>query len=637
MCGIAGFIGEASGPFLTSLRERALALMECRGPDGCGAAVLAGSGFADAGVGDVSGGRTIMLVHRRLAVLDRTNAGAQPMYSDDGRFALTYNGEVYNFGSLRAMMGHGSPSYRGTSDSEVVLRWLADGRGANAFTGMFALAIADARSGRLTLLRDAYGIKPLFVARTRFGVAFASDPRVLLGLDGVGGQVDEIRVTEFLRYGAVSSSSTRTAYRDIEQLLPGTGLHIDLATGGVEEFRWLEPSSTRPYSGSFKQAAQAIRESFVESVRLHLKSDVRVGCALSGGIDSSAIACTMRLILGNAAHIHAVSHIANEATYSEEKWIDVAAAAAKAIVHKVRPEPGELPRDLDDLIRAQGEPIAGTSLYAQYRVFAAAQSAGLTVMLDGQGADELLAGYSYYRVYLARERLSKGDWMSAWRALRGGNARRVLPPLVVPMLAARTFLPVRLADRLGSVVGRPALPDWIRLHEADKYYREQERHRFNRTVGLQAALQDTMITSLQGLLRFEDRNSMRFSIESRVPFLERNLVELIQSMPAEYLIGPQGQTKYVFREAMRGIVPDAILDRTDKVGFENDEARWLLACRTWADEVIAASDAGSPIVDARRLHVAWQAFVERPTAPAARRLWATLLFLRWRQLTPPTT
>jgi asparagine synthase (glutamine-hydrolysing) len=416
------------------------------------------------------------------------------------------------------------------------------------------------------------------------------------------------------------------------QLPPGGGIHVELASGSVEEFRWLDRPHSDPYRGSFAEATQEVRETFIESVRLHLKSDVRVGCALSGGIDSSAIACTMRLLLGKSGHIHAVSHIAHESAYSEERWIDLAASAANAVVHKVRPQPSDLPGDIDDLVRSQGEPISGTSLYAQYRVFAKAREAGLTVMLDGQGADELLAGYPYFKAYLARERLAEGAWVDAWRTLEGGNARGGFPPLGMPMLTARTFLPVRLSDQLGAAVGRPALPPWICLQDSDGYYREQERHRRARALGLHAALQDSMQTSLQGLLRYEDRNSMRFSIESRVPFLERKLVALLHRMPPAFLIGPSGQTKYVFREAMRGVVPNAILDRTDKVGFENDEARWLFECRPWVEVVLASAEIAAPLVDPLLLRGAWRSFVAKPTTPAARRLWATLLFLRWRQL-----
>ncbi len=632
MCGIAGIVGTWDRADLTAFRDRALSLMECRGPDGWGAMAVRNGACIDVSHGAVPADTRVLFVHRRLAVLDPSSAGAQPMIDHNGAAAMTYNGEVYNYDALRAQLAHPATSYRGSSDSEVVLRWLASGNDASAFTGMFALAWVDVTRGTVSLVRDAFGIKPLFIARAGNAVAFASDPRVLLNLPSVATSVDHVRLGEFLRYAAVTSSGARTAFASVEQLPPGGCLRIDVATGRAEQSQWnLAPAVSR-FTGSFAQATAQVREAFIESTRLHLKSDVRVGCALSGGIDSSAVACTMRLLLGSSGEIHAVSHIASEAGYSEERWIDLAAQAARATVHKVHPLPEDLPADLDDLILSQGEPIAGTSLYAQYRVFAKARAVGLTVMLDGQGADELLAGYTYYRAYLARERISEGRLRAAWQVLRGADARGVLKALGVPMLTARTYLPTRIADSLGGFTGRPALPAWVRLLHRSEYYSVQDRHRKRRGASLQAALRDSMETSLQGLLRYEDRNSMRFSIESRVPFLERDLVALLQSMPSEFLIGPSGQTKYVFREAMRGIVPDAILDRRDKVGFENDEARWLLACRAWASEVVQRAESRTGTVDGARLKGAWQQFLSQPRAALARRLWATLLYLRWTEL-----
>lgn len=632
MCGIAGLIGSWEDAVARSFRDRALATMECRGPDGFGAVELRGGRFVEASVGPLKGGSTILLVHRRLAIIDRSPAGAQPMLDAEAQLALTYNGEVYNFEALRAELQSGGIAFKGASDSEAVLHWLRAGRSPADFTGMFALALADARMGRLTLVRDAFGIKPLFFVRAAAGIAFASDIRVLLSLPGGSLDADSVRIAEYLRYGAVTSSSTRTSFESIEQLLPGSILAVTLDNLLPRVDTWYRPNTRRPFRGDFGAATRMVREAFIESVRLHLKSDVQVGCALSGGIDSSAVACTMRLLLGEAGRIHAVSHVASESNLSEEKWIDMAAAAAGAKVHKVRPTPADLPRDLDDLIASQGEPIAGTSLYAQYRVFAEAHAQGLTVMLDGQGADELFAGYTYYRAYRVRELLSSGDWAAAARLLRAPASRTVHSAFGVPMLVARTFLPVTLGDRLGALVGRTAVAPWVKLPAARLYYQEQERHRKARIAGLSAALSDSRATSLQGLLRYEDRNSMRFSIESRVPFLERDFVAVVESLPPEFLIGPDGRSKFVFREAMRGIVPDAILDRTDKIGFENDESRWLLACGGWVTTVLAGAPSHDAAIDVQLLRRGWQRFLAKPSAPVARRLWASLLYLRWRQL-----
>lgn len=628
MCGVAGVIGRWDALDATRFRDSASELMRMRGPDSAGAAALVNGRFVDASSGVVPMDSSVLLVHRRLAVLDVSDAGAQPMLAGDGTAALCYNGEIYNYEELALRLGR--REWKGQSDTEVLLEWMRARRPIDDLVGMFAFAFVDASRDEALLVRDEYGVKPLFIARLGSALAFASDVRVLLTLPGLPRRPTMSRLVEYLQGGAVSTKGPETAFEGIELLMPGECMRLQMGRREVSKERWA-PMQTAVFRGTFFDAKEAVREALVRSVRLHLKSDVQVGAALSGGLDSSAIVCAAHGILGDDASIQAVSHIADAAAYSEESWIDIAAQASGSVVHKVWPRPEEFPADVDDLILSQGEPIASTSVYAQYRVFKAARAAGVTVMLDGQGADELLAGYAHYRAPWLSECLRTGRWRQAHATLAGDYAVGRASASNTIMLLARDYLPAWARRSSASLVGRPALPEWVRIG-AGSASRSASSVSRARREGLRSALEHSIATSLQGLLRYEDRNSMRFSIESRVPFLGRDLARLLRSMPAAYLYGPRGESKYVLREAVRGMVPDALVDRRDKIGFENDEVRWLRASAEWAREVVASADAARHGYDSSKLSRALEAVISGRQPALARRVWASLFALRWQQL-----
>jgi asparagine synthase (glutamine-hydrolysing) len=620
MCGIAGVVGRWDGADLQKFRDAAYRIMARRGPNDHGAVVLQQGRLSLAEGGDLPPEADALLVHTRLSILDLTKAGAQPMMDSDGRHALVFNGEIYNYEALRAQLQLSADSLRGSSDTEVLLHWLRS-KGATdlySLVGMFAFAFLDANRGTVLLARDGYGIKPLFVARRGKSVAFASDLRVLLELPGVSRRVETTALLEGLRYGGAPLPARQTVFQDLQALLPGEVALIDAAKPNELIWkRWYRPSERSTYAKTFEEAAKEVRNSFLESVAHHLKSDVRVGCALSGGIDSSAIVMAMRHILGARAEIHTVSHIASSSAKSEEKWVDVVNAAAQAIPHKVHPTAEEMMADLDELIATQSEPFGTTSIYAQFRVFREAKEQGLTVMLDGQGADELLGGYSFFLSYYLIELLRQGRVRAAKAILLSKHLAAKTSVRDQILLMVRQYLPVSLSDRLGALVGVPGMPPWVHVpKDTGDYLRRRTEALRRRRRGLKHGLVDAVESQLVGLLRYEDRNSMHFSIESRVPFLSNRFGDLVLSMPPHFIIGPNGQSKYVFREAMRGLVPDRILDRMDKIGFENEEAVWLQTARPWAEAVLQRSRGRCGLMDHERLQAAWQGFLSGRTAGA---------------------
>jgi asparagine synthase (glutamine-hydrolysing) len=399
--------------------------------------------------------------------------------------------------------------------------------------------------------------------------------------------VNSERLYAYLRFG-LTDHGGETLFAEVRQVPPGHYLRVPLeAPDRTELVRYWRLVPEEGGDLSFKEAAEKLRELFLESVRLHLRSDVPLGFTLSGGIDSSAIVCAARH-LEPRLELHAFSFVAEDEAVSEERYVDQVGEACGVRVHKVRISPEELARDLDSLVRVQGEPFGSTSIYAQHRVFRRAREEGTKVMLDGQGADELLAGYVSYGAARVASLLASGRPLEALSFLlrlsrlpgREGTWKRVLGRLLSPALQP-------LARRLG---GEALLPPWLNASwfaERGVAPSPPSRLLGPRKDHLRQELLETLTeTSLHMLLRYEDRNSMAHSIESRVPFLTPALARFVLGLPEGYILAPDGTSKAVFREAMRGLVPEGVPGRKDKIGFATPELRWLRALGPWVEALL---------------------------------------------------
>jgi asparagine synthase (glutamine-hydrolysing) len=363
-----------------------------------------------------------------------------------------------------------------------------------------------------------------------------------------------------------------------------------------------------------------------------LRSDVPVGAALSGGIDSSAIVTAMRIVEPKA-DVHTFTFVADDPVIDEERYADLAAARANATVRKVRLEPGDLAADVDRLVAAQDEPFGSTSIYAQYRVFRLAAEHGIKVMLDGQGADELLAGYHGYFDARVGSLIGRGKLLKAYTfATRASRRPGVGGRTALLARGIRRLLPPGVQTRGKALLGRPAMPTWLNgeWFAARGVETPVEPRTSRRTEQLRERLYRTLTeTSLPMLLRYEDRNSMAWSIESRVPFLTPALAEFMLSLPEEHTISRDGVTKHVFREAMRGIVPDEILDRRDKVGFATPEKRWLQELRPWLSDVLNPERIRRvPALNATAIAQEWRRVLDG-TRPFDWRVWRWVNLIRW--------
>ncbi len=565
MCGIAGGWWRDHAQAAQSI-PMALRAMHHRGPDDNGSDLIP------------FGAATLGLAQSRLSIIDLSSAGHQPMHTRDGRWIIVFNGEIYNYRELRDQLKAVGHSFTSDSDTEVLLAaWAQWGVAClTQLVGMFAFAVLDRQTHSLTCVRDAFGIKPFFYSNGDEGFRFASEIPALLALLPGKPSLNMQRIYDYLVHGDYDSSAD-TFYQGIHHLPPAHWFSVDLQTGKASEPKqWWAPSVTERPGWRFDDAVEQVREQFLTNIRLHLRSDVRVGAALSGGIDSSAVVCAMRYVEPDMP-IHTFSYIAAGSDVNEEYWVDRVNAHVGAIPHKVTVSAEELARDLDDMIRTQGEPFGSTSIYAQYRVYQLAQEAGVTVTLDGQGADEMLAGYIGYPGQRLRSLLETGQLGAACQFWNNWSKWPGRSRTLAAKYLASELTDGKLYSFLRKLDGKHNVPDWINVEALLQQGVVLEKPRLRPAAGHKGRrVMDELALSLSRrglshLLRHGDRNSMRFSVESRVPFLTLDMVNLLLSMPEHFLISQNGETKNVFRAAMRGIVPDDVLNRKDKIGFATPE------------------------------------------------------------------
>lgn len=593
MCGIFGWIRPAPLEIDWERATAALATIRHRGPDDEG--YLA----CDAPTGAVTalGGpdshpdlrlpaarsfrapANVALGHRRLSIIDLSPNGHQPMNLADGRLWLAFNGEIYNYLELRTELEALAHRFRTTSDSEVLLTACAQWGPAalERLSGMFAFAILDTGRRELFLARDCFGIKPLYFTTRGGGFAFASEIKALMALPGMARTADPQETFQYLRFGERHGGGP-TVFAGIESLPAAHYLVVSLIDGRIlRRTRYWDPARVERRPMAFADAVAGTRALFEDSVRLHMRSDVPVGACLSGGLDSSALVLAMRRLAGRGQALHTFSFISEDPRFSEERWIDMIDGVTR---HKTTPRSADFAADLDSLFAAQELPFMSLSVYAQLRVFRLAAEHGIKVMIDGQGSDEIFAGYSSLIGARITALLARGQVSAALRLMRSlpntvaSMRLRALGTAIGRLLPGALQLPlVRLAD--GGVY-----PPWL---DRDWFEHRGVRPRIRLHGRGRDALHEELVLGIEHLtlpqlLRYEDSNSMHHSIESRVPYCDRRLAEFALSLPDEYLISPAGTGKHVFREAVRGLVPEPIIGR-EKFGFPAPDRKWLREVR----------------------------------------------------------
>ena len=532
----------------------------------------------------------VAMGHRRLSIIDVSAGGHQPMCSADRRHWIIYNGEIYNYPELREELKAVGHVFRTASDTEVILaayeRWGASC--PHRLNGMFSFVLYDRAREKLVAARDRFGVKPLYYWISPSGlIAFSSEIKQFAVLPGWRARMNGQRAYDFLNWALIDHTD-ETLFEGVFQLPAGSMLEIDLARGAstapkaggrLPTQRWyrVEP---RPYSGSLEDAAREFRRLLVDSVRLRLRADVPVGSCLSGGLDSSSIVCIMNELL-RAQDAHALqktfSACSAIARFDEREFIEEVVRSTGTDAHYVCPSLDELFPALDRITWHQDEPFGSTSIYAQWNVFKLAAGNQVKVMLDGQGADEQLAGYQNYFAARFGGLLRDLRLIELAREMRAADRVHRYTLSWGMKQALNNVLPEYLRQPLRRLAGKPGIEtSWFDLGRLGAVPRDP----FLAAGGAKAAsvremsLAQLSATSLPMLLHWEDRDSMAHSIEARVPFLDYRLVEFVLGLPDEHKIGG-GMTKRVLREAMRGLLPERVRTRVDKMGFVTPEEFWV--------------------------------------------------------------
>ena len=559
MCGIVGIVA-----FKGSIQEhqllQAAGSLQHRGPD--------------YKAHWVSSNKKIAFAHQRLSIIDTRSCSHQPFHYAD-RYVIVYNGEIYNYRELKKELQGKGFLFHTESDTEVVAAaYQAYGKDCvHHFDGAFAFAIWDEQEQKLFAARDRFGEKPFFYFIDSEQLLFASEMKALWKA-GVPTDVNQAMLYNFLTIGYTANPTDpqETFYQHIFKLPAASYLEYDGKDVVIEKY-WL-PYLKEKKDVSEKEALEQFKALLSTSVNKRLRSDVAVGTSLSGGLDSSTIVA----LCADQKEASQYSHKCFTATFPHFEKDEEAYAAQVArqfgLQHITVPiTEDHLLQQMDRVMYHQEEPIGSASTLAQFKVYEAAKAEGVTVLLDGQGADEVLAGYhKYYKWYwqqlYRQKKLGKSGELAAARSLGATepfNLKNKIAALFPEFAAA--MLQTSKAKKATQLPHLNA--DFVQLHKKNFYYSLPTHPDLNG-----ALFYNTFVYGLEELLRMADRNSMAHSVEVRLPFLNHNLVEFLFSLPPHFKI-QNGWTKWLLRKSMEEALPKEIVWRKDKVGFEPPQLKWM--------------------------------------------------------------
>ena len=543
MCGIAGYIG--THPPSDERLRACLASLRHRGPDGSGSYRRV-----------TPDGRHLCLAHTRLAIIDLDERAAQPMRR--GPLVTAFHGEIYNYLEVRAQLAARGAEFCTQSDTEVLLAALeAEGLAAlDRLEGMWAFACFDDRDGVLTLCRDRFGEKPLFLFETAHGLYFASEVKAIAALSGqrLAPNLRQVRRGLVTGYRTLYKT-TDTYFEGVRELPRASTLVVGPGGAAAQASYWTPRIAIEPEM-TFAEAAAGARQRLLKSMELRLRSDVPLAFCQSGGVDSSSLIAIAKRVFGY--DVHGFTVVNKDERYDE--WDIVQQTIAElGLRHTAIPvETGDFLGNLRRMVSDHDAPLCTISYYAHWLLIKAVAAHGYKVSVSGTAADELFTGYyDHHLMYLA-ELHGTPDFGPAL-----ANWERHIKPIVRNPL---------LQDPL-AFVKNPGQRGHITL-DADKYSallttpfaEDFAEERYTQGLLRNRMLNELFVETIPPPLREDDLNAMTFSIENRSPYLDRELLEFCNSMPTRHLIG-DGYNKKVLREAMRGITPDCVLDERRKVGF----------------------------------------------------------------------
>lgn len=563
MCGIVGFTGKPDG-------ERLNAMLKCiahRGPD-------------DEAKFEVD---NFQLGMRRLAIIDLTD-DIYPLANETNDVHCVFNGEIYNYQVLREELKQLGHTFTTESDTEVILHGYEEWGTQvwNRLRGMFVIILYDDKKDQLFIVRDRLGIKPVYYAEVDGRVVFSSEIKAIVRNWDVNPEPDDISVWRFLN-SRVHDDSKHTFFANIKRLMPGHFMQIE-ADGNFRIEKYWELKTTPDFHSKKSDAEYAaeFREKFVESMKLHLIADVPVGVTLSGGLDSSSVTCIARKLINEGTSMHTdqnklmtFSALHPGETIDESEYINEVVKFAQTDPHTVVPNVDEFWNEVETWMYFQEEPTISTAPYAYYTVMREAHKF-VTVLLSGQGGDELMAGYiPYFMSYIQSAQDANAIWEILRESVQGFD-------LYAPFFK----------QKFDSLLNKSKQLDPSGMLNIDAQTmdsaKERIQHKHHRNLN-KRLLFDLTEGSVPNLLRYEDKNSMAHSIESRVPFLDHEFVEFVHTLPIDQKI-KYGWNRYVYRNAMKGLMPDKNRLRRNKIGFVNSEWEWLQAKSTQIIEIFSSEE-----------------------------------------------
>ncbi len=571
MCGIAGIFSFTNQLDVSRVKRMTDTLVH-RGPDGEGQWLS-----EDIMVG---------LGHRRLSIIDLSDAASQPMLSADGRFAMVLNGEIYNYLELKSQLVATGHVFRSSSDTEVLLTLFAmEGPAClQKLDGMFAFAVYDHVKRELFCARDRFGEKPFYYSSGSDQFLFASEMKALFAAD-VAKTVSNKFIYNYLLYGVTDDvyHPADTFYDQVKQLEPAHYIIIS-SDGRIEKQRYWSLTCNNSQLISVEDAIEQYRFLFRQSVERRLRSDVPVGSSLSGGLDSSSVVLEVNRIKGASQVQKTFSARFPGFVRDESSFMELVNDNANVQPVSVFPSADSVMENLRRIWFHQEIPFGSTSIGVQFEVMKAARESNVVVLLDGQGADETMAGYTFYRNTYLKE-LSKGNsnlYRNEVNALAKIHQVELPVDGIKQKMLRSGLLPVQLLRNLRRQMMRPDSSFFLGIHPDLVREFKNEPSPFPVFSNLKEHLHfSTCKIGLTELLRYADRNAMAHSVEVRLPFLSHELVEFEFSLPSSLMI-KDGWTKYILRRSMEDLLPAPIAWRKDKVGYEPPQADWF-ANRNYKD------------------------------------------------------
>lgn len=575
MCGIAGIITKNN---IVSLKDTVFAMSQSikhRGPDGEGFTFFSktksvpvyseetpqinkeSNSFLfnpNVSIQNIESNFEMAFAHRRLSIIDLSESGHQPMCDTQGDYWITFNGEVYNYIELREELKNKGHVFVTQTDTEVVIEAYKEWGFAclQKFNGMFAFALYDIINNQIFCARDRVGVKPFYYSNAENAFAFASEYKAFIKSKLVTFEINEVQQFDFIVNGNLENNE-QSLFKGIYELKPSHYLVYNLSSHSFQTTNYFSlPNKTNRHK-SEAEIINSIEEKLINSIKLRLRSDVEVGSCLSGGLDSSIIAGISKYLQPNK-RMKLFTAVFPEESFDETNYAKEVAEFLGANWQNVSPTANDFFRDIEALNYYQDLPVWSTSTYSQHRVMELAAKNNVKVVLDGQGADELFAGYSHHFMALWKENFS-------FKSINDSRQTIAHPyKLFSKQLIKDTFsLSVDYSNYFNS---------------NKKQFGKSKNEKLAPSLNLQ--LQNDYNGRLKSYLKCEDRCSMAFGIESRVPFADDlELVNLLFSIEGNKKI-KQGISKYLLREASKKYIPNSIYTRRDKIGFETPVQKWFL-------------------------------------------------------------